>query len=304
MPALVVSLIAFTLLLSGCTTPKAQAPEPVQTGIIADGATLQQAATGYEFTEGPAVDKAGNVYFTDQPNNRIIKWATDGEVSVFMEDAGRSNGLFFGNDGNLYACADLENQLWQIDADKNVTVLVNDFEGKKLNGPNDLWIDPMGGIYFTDPYYQRPYWTRTEADLERKDVYYLSPDRQSLTVAATDFVQPNGIIGSADGKTLYIADIGDKKTYRFTIGENAELTNRTLFTEMGSDGMTLDSQGNLYLTGDGVTVFNSDGEQIEHIPTGEKWTANVTFGGADRQTLFITAMGSVYTLEMKVEGVR
>lgn len=303
MPAIFVSLITFALLLSGCTSPQAQAPDPVETGIIADGATLQQAATGYSFTEGPAVDKSGNVYFTDQPNNRIIKWDTDGEVTVFMEDAGRSNGLFFGKDGHLYACADLDNQLWQIDADKNVTVLVNDFEGKKLNGPNDLWIDPMGGIYFTDPYYQRDYWTRTEADLDTKDVYYLSPDRQTLTVAATEFVQPNGIVGSADGKTLYIADIGDKKTYRFQIGENAELTNRTLFTDMGSDGMTLDNQGNLYLTGKGVTVFNPDGEQIEHIPVDENWTANVTFGGADQQTLFITAMGSVYTLEMRVKGI-
>jgi gluconolactonase len=273
--------------------------------VIADGAELVPADSGFSFTEGPAVDPDGNVYFTDQPNNRILKWATDGTVSVFMEDAGRSNGLFFDHEGRLIACADLENQLWSIDtASKEVTVLVNDFEGKKLNGPNDVWVDPQGGIYFTDPYYQRDYWTRTEAEMDVQQVYYLSPDRESLTVAAAEFVQPNGLVGTADGRTLFVADIGDRKTYRFTIGESGALTDRTLFTEMGSDGMSLDAEGNVYLTGRGVTVFNPRGEQIEHIPIEQRWTANVTFGGADRQTLFITAMGSVYTLPMKVKGVR
>ena len=100
-----------------------------------------QVDTSYSFTEGPAVDAAGNVYFTDQPNDRIMKWSTDGEISTFMQPAGRANGLFFDADGNLLACADENNQLWSISMDQEVTVLINDFEGKRLNGPNDLWID-------------------------------------------------------------------------------------------------------------------------------------------------------------------
>jgi gluconolactonase len=273
--------------------------------IVAEGAQVTLVAADYEFTEGPAVDTNGNVFFTDQPNDKIIKWsADDNTVSVYMEPSGRANGLYFDHDGNLLACADEKFQLWKIDSNKNVTVIIDDFKGKKLNGPNDLWVDAKGGIYFTDPYYQRPYWERTQGEIEKRNVYYLTPDMKDIIMVADDMVQPNGIIGSPDGKTLYVADIGDKKTYSFTINADASLTDRTLFTEMGSDGMTLDNRGNLYLTGNGVTVFSKQGEQIHHIPIDQKWTANVTFGGKNQSKLFITAMNSVYTLDMNVKGVR
>ncbi len=117
-------------------------------------------------------------------------------------------------------------------------------------------------------------------------------------------MSPKGIIGTEDGSTLYIADIGDKKTYSYTIEADGTLNNRQLFTRMGSDGMTIDNQGNVYLTGAGVFVFDSKGNQIEHIDTGADWTANVTFGGREQNILFITASKAVYTLKMNVEGVR
>ena len=281
-----------------------QSAEKKQSLIIAKGATITKAGSGYSFTEGPAVDPDGNVFFTDQPNDKILKWANDGTISVFMEGAGRSNGLYFDNEGNLLSCADLNNELWLIDKAKKVTVLVKDFEGKKLNGPNDLWVDPNGGIYFTDPFYKREYWTRTEKEIEKENVYFLSPDKKKLTVAASDFVRPNGIVGSADGKTLYVADINARKTYSFKINDDGALTDRKLFAEMGSDGMTTDNKGNVYLTGKGVTVFDSSGKQIEHINIDEPWTANVCFGGKGQKTLFVTASKSVYTLKMKVKGVR
>lgn len=273
--------------------------------LVADNATLTLVASDYKFTEGPAMDNNGDVYFTDQPNNRIIKWnASDNSVSVYMEEAGRANGLYFDYDGSLLACADENFELWKIDKAKDHVVLVDEFQGKKLNGPNDLWVDSKGGIYFTDPYYQRPYWDRKEKEIENERVYYLTPDRNDLRIVADNFVQPNGIIGTPDGKMIYIADIGDKKTYSFTISENGDLNDRTLFTELGSDGMTIDNQGNVYLTGNGVTVFNKKGEEILQIPVPQKWTANVTFGGPDQSVLFITAMNSVYTMDMKVNGVR
>ncbi|MEM6806101.1 MAG: SMP-30/gluconolactonase/LRE family protein [Bacteroidota bacterium] len=272
--------------------------------IIAKGATVKQLSSEYSFTEGPAVDPQGNVFFTDQPNNRILKWATDGSLSVYMEEAGRSNGLYFDHEGNLLSCADEKNQLWKISPDKKVEVLIDDFEGKKLNGPNDLWVDPKGGIYFTDPFYKRPWWDREEKEIEEEKVYYLSPDKKSLRAVATDFKRPNGIVGSKDGRKLYVADIGANKTYVFDIDEDANLSNRKLFTDLGSDGMTLDHKGNLYLTGKGVSVFNKQGKQIGHIPIEEGWTANVCFGGKDQKTLFITAMKSLYSLEMKVKGIR
>ena len=282
----------------------AQSEKKKQSSIIAKDAAVVKAGDGYSFTEGPAVDPEGNVFFTDQPNDKILKWSTDGTVSVFMEGAGRSNGLYFDNDGNLLSCADLNNELWLIDKTKKVTVLIKDFEGRKLNGPNDLWVDAKGGIYFTDPFYKRDYWTRTEKEIEKENVYYLSPDKKSLTVAASDFVRPNGIVGSGDGKILFVADINARKTYSFKINANGTLTDRKLFAEMGSDGMTTDNKGNVYLTGKGVTVFDASGKQIEHINIDEPWTANVCFGGKGQKMLFITASKSVYTLKMKVKGVR
>lgn len=275
-----------------------------QDGIIASGAELTPVSSEFKFTEGPTADQQGNVYFTDQPNNQIMKWSTDGILSVFMKNAGRANGLYFDNEGRLIACADEKNELWRIDENKEITVLVDSYEGKKLNGPNDVWVHPNGGVYFTDPFYKRDYWGRDEKEIEQENVYHLSSEGM-LTVAATDLVRPNGIVGTADGTTLFIADINDKKTYRYQIGKNGKLSNRQLFVEMGSDGMTLDEAGNLYLTGkEGVTVFNPQGEQIEQIAVPEGWTANVCFGGKDRKKLFVTAMKSLYTLDMQVSGVQ
>ncbi|TKJ32508.1 MAG: hypothetical protein CEE38_23095 [Planctomycetes bacterium B3_Pla] len=280
------------------------AVETEKAGIIAPGAKVQELADGFEFTEGPAVDAQGNVFFTDQPNNRIHKWSTDGELSIFHDKPGRSNGLYFDKKGNLLACADLDNELWQIDMKGKATVLVKDYKGKKLNGPNDLWPDPKGGIYFTDPLYKRPYWNRGPMEQDGKHVYYLKPGYKELIRVTNDLVTPNGIIGTPDGKHLYVADLGDKKTYVYDINADATLTNKKLFCSMGSDGMTIDNEGNIYLTGRGVTVFNPAGKKIEHIPIDAGWTANVTFGGADRHTLFITAQKSLFAVHMHVTGVQ
>ncbi|TFV97708.1 SMP-30/gluconolactonase/LRE family protein [Algoriphagus kandeliae] len=276
-------------------------------GIIEKGAELVKVQDGFSFTEGPAVSRVGDVYFTDQPNNRILHWnAISGEISVFKEYAGRSNGMYFKLDGTLISCADEENQLWAIDAKGNETVLVKNFRGKKLNGPNDVWVRPKGGMYFTDPLYVRPYWEGirgNELEQDGEHVYFLSEDGSEFFRVAEDLVKPNGIIGTPDGKYLYVADIGDSKTYRYEIREDGYLINKELFCEMGSDGMTIDNRGNIYLTGDGVTVFSPKGEKIAHIPVPAKWTANVTFAALDRKTLFITAMDAVYTIKMKVRGV-
>jgi gluconolactonase len=274
-------------------------------GIIAPGAKVEKVAEGFRFTEGPAVDKEGNVYFTDQPNDRIWKWSLDGNVSVFLENAGRANGLYFDNDGNLLSCSDLENEIWRITPDGKYTVLLTDYEGKKLNGPNDLWIHPGGGIYFTDPLYKRDYWTRNpEMQQDGQHLYYMSPDGKKVIRIDSELEQPNGIIGSPDGKLIYVADIRAGKTYCYDIAPDGLLKNKRLFASMGSDGMTMDEQGNIYLTGRGVTVFNPAGEQIEHIPVEAGWTANVCFGGEDMKILFITASQYLYILQMNVKGVR
>jgi len=273
--------------------------------IIASGAKLEKLSDGFLFTEGPAVDKKGNVYFTDQPNDRIMKWSIDGKLSVFLDKTGRANGMYFDKKGNLLSCSDMENEIWSINKKGEHTVLVTDYNGKKLNGPNDLWVRPDGGIYFTDPLYVRNYWTRNpKRQQDGEYVYFLSSNRKTLVPVATDLQQPNGIVGSPDGKLLYVADIKAGKTYVYEIQKDGSLANKKLFTETGSDGMTIDSEGNIYLTGNGVTVFNKNGEKIEHIAVDAKWTANVCFGGKDMKTLFITASQCLYSLRMNVKGVK
>ncbi len=274
--------------------------------LIAPGAKLEKLGDGYSFTEGPAVDRDGNVFFTDQPNDRIVKWsAADGKFADWLKPAGRANGTYFDKAGNLIACADEKNELWSISPDKKVTVLVTNFGDKLLNGPNDVWIRPDGGLYFTDPLYKRNYWKRDPTMQQGgQHVYYVTPDRKTVTRVATDLRQPNGIIGTPDGKTLYVADIGARKSYAYDIQPDGVLANKRLFCELGSDGMTIDNEGNIYLTGRGVTVFDKAGKQIEQIPVPEGWTANVTFGGKDRDLLFITASKSVYGLKMRVKGAQ
>src|SRR4051812_35454760 len=272
-------------------------------GLVAPGAKLETLSTDFMFSEGPASDADGNVYFTDQPNDRIIKWTTDGKFETFMQPCGRSNGLCFDAKGNLLACADEKNELWSIDmATKKPTVLVKDYNGKLLNGPNDVWATPAGGIYFTDPFYKRDYWKRGPSEQDQQAVYYLTPDGKTLTRVADDLKQPNGIIGTPDGKTLYVADIGANKTYSYTIKEDGTLSDKKLLCEQGSDGMTLDEKGNVYLTGKGVSVYDKAGKKVQQIDVPEGWTANVCFGGADMKTLFITASTRLYGLKMAIKG--
>ncbi len=274
--------------------------------IVADGETPVRVSDSYSFTEGPAADARGNVFFTDQPNNRIYRWDCEtGEITMFTNQSGRSNGLYFDAQGNLIACADMDNQLWSFDTEGHPTILITDFGGRLLNGPNDVWISKNGGYYLTDPYFQRDYWTRNpERQQPVEGLYYLAPGDHQLVMLDSTLNQPNGLVGTPDGKHLYVAEAKANRILRYDIQPNGRLTNRQVFADMGSDGMTIDDRGNIYLTGDGVTVFDKDGHKIVHIPIPENWTANVCFGGKERNILFITASKSVYTLKMLVHGVK
>lgn len=253
--------------------------------------------SGFKFTEGPATAADGKIYFTDQPDNKIYIYNPQNDsITQFHQSAERANGLYFDKTGHLLACADGFGKIISISQDKSYVTLAQDFEGKQFNGPNDLWIAPNGGIYFTDPYYQRPYWNRTKADLTSEDVYYLSPTGVT-SKAAGNFVKPNGIIGTDDGKFLYVADIGASKTYRYKIASDGSLAKKTLFCNEGSDGMTIDNHGNIYLTNEFVSVFDASGKNIAKIKIPEQ-PSNVTFFGPNKNELFITARTSVYKLKV------
>ncbi|MFA5239283.1 MAG: SMP-30/gluconolactonase/LRE family protein [Phycisphaerae bacterium] len=266
----------------------------VRVSVVAEGAKVEKLAGGFKFTEGPMADKEGNVYFTDIRNNRIHKWSLDGKLSTFMEDSGGANGLYFDKDGNLLACEEVRRQLVSIASDGKETVLADKYDGKKLNSPNDLWIDSKGGIYFTDPRYG----DRASMEQKRECVYYLTPDRTNVIRVINDMARPNGIIGTPDGKTLYVADHGASKTFVYTINADGTLSDKKLFAAEGSDGLTIDNEGNIYLTNSVVAVFNKAGEKIESITVPEQ-PSNVSFGGKDKQTLFITARTSLYSIQMR-----
>lgn len=273
-----------------------------KSNIISKNAEVEKAGSGYTFTEGPAVAPDGRVFFTDQPNDRIYVWDEDDGISLWLEGTNRSNGMYFNKEGQLVTCADLNNELAWFDDNKQMHVIHSGYDEKPLNAPNDLWIDPEDGIYFSDPYYHRKWWKEGRGEeQEVRGVYYLNKEDE-ITRVIDDFVQPNGLIGTPDGKTLYVADINDKKIWKYDIQKDGTLANKTFFAPKGSDGMTIDKKGNVYLTSGKVWVYSPKGKLIKEIEVPES-PSNVVFGGKDRKTLFITARKGVYTLDMKVKGV-
>ena len=268
--------------------------------LVAPGAKPAKLAGGFKFSEGPAVAANGDVYFTDIPNNRIHKWSVaDKKLSTFAEETNGANGLYFADDGSLYACQGNAKRVVAYTPDgSDTSSLAKRYDGKKFNKPNDLWIDAKGGVYFSDPNYGNK-----ELSQDGMHVYYIQPGGEEVVRVADGFKTPNGLIGTPDGSTLYIADIGDGKIYRYVIQEDGSLKDKKLFCESGSDGMTLDQHGNVYLTSGTVKVFNPKGEQIADLKFPES-PANVVFGGKELKKLYVTARTGFYSLDMEVTGAK
>ena len=236
------------------------------TGLVSRNGTLVTIATGFSFTEGPAVDRHGNVFFTDQPNDRIYRWdAVTGKVTLFLEGTGRANGMIFDRDGNLIAAADMYGELWKIRPDGSHKVLIDNYQGKLLNGPNDVWINPNnGGMYITDPIFPRGYWDagrpapaalgtdplgagRRKAKAVTSTIYLPAPERfvrvTSDALGWESDAWPNGVVGTPDGKKLYVNKwYYDNKggTWVFDIKRDGTLSNMRKFTDWGGDGMSMD----------------------------------------------------------------
>lgn len=205
----------------------------------------ERIVSGLKFTEGPTVSPKGILYFSDVPARRIYKYTPESGVEVFLENSGGVNGLFFGPEGNLFACSGKEKrEIMKIDPQGNIMTIANAFSEKKLNSPNDLWVDSNGGIYFTDPRYGN----RDNMEQEGEFVYYLSPDRQQIHRIIDDLVRPNGIVGSIDGKKLYIVDQGVQQTFVYDVIKPGQLKNKKLFAKCGIDGMSVGKKNDVFIT--------------------------------------------------------
>ncbi|KYH42158.1 MAG: gluconolactonase [Candidatus Bathyarchaeota archaeon B26-2] len=274
-----------------------------------DESKLERIATGFKFTEGPVWNASEDfLLFSDIPANRIYKWPGNGEVDVFREPSGNSNGLTYDKEGRLIICEHGNRRLSRIELDGTYTILADGFRGKRLNSPNDVVVKSDGTIYFTDP----PYGIRPEEqELPFQGVFHLDPDSGELNLVVADFDRPNGLAFSPDEETLYIADSSSRRHVRaFDVRPDGALSGGRVFAEIRSelpgnpDGMKVDVEGNLYVAAaGGVWIFSEDGDHLGVIRTPET-PANCAWGGEDWRTLFITARASLYRIRLGIPGVK
>ena len=328
--AIVLGLAAFPAGLVGAQEGLDMSKASLPTELLAPGAGLTVAART-SFLEGPAVDAAGDLYFSDIFNNRILKMTPAGVVSIFRADSGRTNGNTFDARGRLISCEGAEQgpggrrRVVRTDmATGEVTVLTDRFEGKRYNSPNDVCVDPQGRIWFTDPYYMED---RSSLELDVEAVYRIDLDGKVARVLGPPQIErPNGLAVTPDGSTLYLIDSnprpgGNRKVWAFAITPDGSLGDRRLVFDFGKgrggDGLRLDERDNLWVAGGiliprnsgettdvpaGVSVISPDGKLLGRIPIPEDVTTNLAFGGPDRKTLFVTSGKSIFKIPLSVAG--
>ena len=261
---------------------------------------LEKVASGFTFVEGPASDKNGNVYFSDIPNQRIYIWTTQDSLVTYREESNGANGLYIDKEQNLLACEGYASRVSLTTPEGDYKIIASSFEGIPFNRTNDLWAHPNGDIYFTDPQYDGDMSNLNQGGMH---VYRIASDYKNIDKVCSDLVRPNGIIGTPDGKVLYVSDRGDGKTYKYSITADGTLSEKTLFINEGSDGMTLDEKGNLYITTKDksqVDIYSQKGKLLKTIEIPEAPT-NLTFSGKTKGQLYITARTSLYRLRLDLK---
>ncbi len=263
-------------------------------------------ASGFQFTEGPVWIPDGYLLFSDIPDNRIVKYTPDGAVDTYLAPSQNSNGLTLDLQGRLVACEHTGRRVSRQDPNGQMETLASHWEGKRLNSPNDVVVHSSGRIFFTDPTYGiEP----EQAEIEFSGVYRIDTDN-TITLLASDFVGPNGLAFSPDESVLYVDDSERENLRAFDLQEDFSLGNDRVFMEMavdapgGPDGMKVDTEGNVYITGGGgIWVITPEGEHIGTIAFPEI-PANLAFGGDDYKTLYATAETGLYSVQINVAGIR
>jgi len=327
------SLAALAPLLVGHSVAAADpdpAKAPLPPGMVAADVRPGHAATVC-FLEGPAVHESGDVYFSDISGNRILRLTTDGAWSVFRADSGRTNGNTFDARGRLLSCEGAENgpggrrRVVRTDlASGRVEVLAERYEGKRYNSPNDICVDDLGRVWFTDPRYSPD---RSDLEMDVEAVYRIDPDgKVTRVLSQPDIERPNGIAITPDHKTLYLVDShprpgGNRKIWAFDVSDAGTLANKRLIYDFGKgrggDGLRLDMTGNLWIAAGimtprgpgentdvppGIYVVTPQGKLLGRIPILEDVITNLAFGGPDRKTLYVTAGKTLYRFPVQVTG--
>ncbi len=270
-------------------------PIPEPTGEV------RKLAGGLRFTEGPAWNGKNALFFSDMPNNSLHRWSEANGVTLVRKGERNSNGIVVDREGNLLFCEG-DRRIVQRSPDGQEVTIADGCDGQPLGMPNDLWMAPNGGVYFTIPLIRPNQADRFPENAVNATVCYISADRKTVRNVGYDLKNANGIVGSCDGTRLYVADPSSQKCFRYLIGADGGLSDQQIAAARFSDGLTLDQEGNLYTTSnEGVRVFSPSGKELALIPIPET-PANMTFGGKDGRTLFVTARTSLYAVSMNVRG--
>ena len=275
---------------------------------VLESREAERLATGFAFTEGPLWHPDGFYYFVDIRKNALHRITPGKPAELVRDNTNESNGTTFDLEGRVVICEGGNRRVtrWAADAKSKSEVLMDRWQGKRLNRPNDVVCKSDGSLYFTDPGYRVPF---AEREMQHAAIYRIKPDGSTSMVA--DFEYPNGLAFSPDERRLYVANTRwAQYIHLLELDAAGNMVRRRIFAEMPSDGdkngvpdgMKVDVEGRVYCTGpDGTWVFAPDGTLLGIIKTPE-YPANIAFGGPDLKTLFLTANTSVYTLRMKVPG--
>lgn len=304
MKASIVRLALILIAAASLMTSVACAADPIP-GIGPVG-PVRRVATNLGFTEGPASDGKGNVYFSDIPANRIYRVDAAGTLSVAVEPSNHANGLMFASDGRLFA-TEMDGALVLLNlVSGERTVLTGQYNGARYNAPNDLVIDGHGGVYFSDPRFRAP----DPLPQGTEAFYYRSADGE-VTRLGADLPAPNGVILSPDEQTLYVIPSLQKEMMAYPVTGPGKLGKGRVFCTLqqpagadnsGGDGVTIDTRGNLYIASQlGIQVFSPEGHLLGILEFPEQ-PSNATFAGERNRTLYVTARTSVYTVEMEAQG--
>lgn len=273
--------------------------------ILKESAEIQQITAGHQFTEGPFWHDDGFLLYSDIPANKIFQWTPEGKKIIFLDPSGNSNGITDDRKGGMII-AQHAGTLSRVDTNGNTTLLLDSYQGKRFNSPNDLMVTSEGIIYFTDP----PYGVQPEErELDFSGVYRWKKGMEEAELLFDEFETPNGLVFTPDENHFYVNDTQTGQIYVFDVAEDGNVSKGALFAKVGSaasngaaDGMVVDEAGNLYTTGPGgVHVFDDEGNKITLIETPERVT-NLEWGGEDNKILYMTSPSGVYSLEMNSKG--